>query len=150
MTRIFLPALFLFWSGLLFGVAFLATPIKFAAPSLSLPVAVDVGRQTFGMLNQFELGLSALLLGLLWRGARALPVRLGGLAVIAIVAVETFWLLPRLDQRAEIVIAGGEPAPSRLHQVYIGLDAVELVLLLTLGLATLYALSRPSTETTKK
>lgn len=28
------------WAGLLLGVSFLATPVKFLAPSLSLPVAL--------------------------------------------------------------------------------------------------------------
>ena len=30
------------WAGLLMGVSFVATPVKFLAPSLSLAVALDV------------------------------------------------------------------------------------------------------------
>lgn len=33
----------LFWAGMLAGVSFLATPVKFEAASLSLPVALEVG-----------------------------------------------------------------------------------------------------------
>ena len=44
----------LVWFGVLAGVSFLATPIKFMAPSLSLSVALDVGRQTFAALNPLE------------------------------------------------------------------------------------------------
>src|SRR5690606_30735313 len=45
------------WTGLLLGVSFLATPVKFLAPSLSLPVALDVGRQTFMVFNWVEVAL---------------------------------------------------------------------------------------------
>lgn len=57
-------AVALLWTGLLLGVSFLATPVKFMAPSLTLPVALDVGRQTFMALNWLELLLSALLVPL--------------------------------------------------------------------------------------
>lgn len=39
------------WAGLLLGVSFLATPVKFLAPSLSLPVALDVGGTPSGCLT---------------------------------------------------------------------------------------------------
>src|SRR5690606_35153067 len=41
----------LLWLGLLLGVSFLATPVKFAAPTLTLAVALDVGRVTFGLFS---------------------------------------------------------------------------------------------------
>jgi hypothetical protein len=53
----------LFWLGLLAGVSFLATPVKFMAPSLSLPVALDVGRQTFSVFNPLELLLGGVIAG---------------------------------------------------------------------------------------
>src|SRR5664280_976623 len=47
-------AIAMLWLGLLIGFAFLATPTKFPAPSLSLPVSLDVGRQTFYAFNKVE------------------------------------------------------------------------------------------------
>ncbi|MGH6868523.1 MAG: hypothetical protein ACREDA_06585 [Methylocella sp.] len=41
---ILLPVL---WIGVLIGISFIATPIKFKARSLTLPVALDVGQTTF-------------------------------------------------------------------------------------------------------
>src|SRR5690606_22365267 len=52
----------LVWIGALLGVSFLATPVKFLAPSLTLPVALDVGRQTFHWYNRLELVFAALAL----------------------------------------------------------------------------------------
>src|SRR5665648_1182454 len=50
------------WIGMLVGVSFLATPAKFLAPSLTLPVALDVGRHTFSVFNRVEWAFSVVLL----------------------------------------------------------------------------------------
>lgn len=117
------------WLGLLLGVAFLATPAKFLAPSLPLPAALDVGRHTFAIFNKVEWLLAVVLLLL-----ALAPPRMGlhvGAALTAalIVAVETVWLLPLLDQRVSLVIAGQPPPPSDYHNLYIGLDVAKLVAL---------------------
>lgn len=141
-AKIYLPAMCLFWAGLLFGVSFLATPVKFQAPSLELPVALDVGRYTFLWLNKLEIGMALILAALLWKGTRSVLVRLGGGAVIAWVAAKALWAIPVLDARTETVIQGSQPAPSPVHSIYIACDLAELILLLALGFATLYAHAR--------
>src|SRR5436190_8850733 len=95
----------LFWCGLLLGVSFLATPAKFLAPSLSMPVALDVGRQTFFVFNRAEwvLGAATFVVWLL-----SMRDRTAGMLVAiacAVVLVETFWLLPLLDARVGLIIA---------------------------------------------
>lgn len=119
------------WAGILSGVSFLATPAKFLAPSLTLPVAVDVGRSTFAVLNRVELGCAVLSLGLLVAGAsRAFVVRLAlGLAALGLL-LETLWLLPALDERAGVIIDGGTLPSSGLHDVYVGIEAAKIVALL--------------------
>ncbi|MGH6887340.1 MAG: hypothetical protein ACREGK_14845 [Geminicoccales bacterium] len=59
-----LAALVLLWAGVLIGVSFLAAPAKFAAPSLSLAVAMEVGRQEFFALNLVETGFAVVTLAL--------------------------------------------------------------------------------------
>ena len=49
------------WLGLVLGVSFLATPIKFRAKSLTRPVALDVGRTTFHAFGKLEWLLSVAL-----------------------------------------------------------------------------------------
>ena len=97
-----LAALLLLWAGVLIGVSFLAAPAKFAAPSLSLPVAMDVGRQEFGTLNLVEAGFAVVTLALavLVRPSRLVWLGLG--LAVAIVALQGLWLLPLLDARAEL------------------------------------------------
>ncbi|WP_442580164.1 hypothetical protein ACSBOB_32705 [Mesorhizobium sp. ASY16-5R] len=44
------------WLGLLLGVSFLATPVKFRALSLDRPIALDVRRVNFAVFSKVELG----------------------------------------------------------------------------------------------
>lgn len=137
-----LTALCLLWAGLLTGVSFLATPIKFRAPSLTMPVALDVGRQTFGAFNKVEwlavvIGLF-LLLRPRGRQPRAVTMSLGVAAVI--VLLQSVWLLPILDARVTRILAGQNPPDSPLHWIYIGLEVVKLGALLGAGTICLNAL----------
>lgn len=116
------------YAGLLLGVSFLATPVKFLAPSLSLPVALDVGRQTFMVFNITELVLAAsLLVCTALSGGRRLQVVAG--VVLLLVTIQTLWLLPVLDARVEVILQGGTPPASHLHSLYIAMDALKLILL---------------------
>lgn len=130
--------LFALWAGLSIGVAFLATPAKFLAPSLSLPVALDVGRHTFSVYGDVELGLVVVLLGLgVWSG----HWRRWGLALsvpIAVVALQALWLTPALDARVSLILSGNPRLPrSILHQVFIGAEMVKVAWLLAMGLGDL-------------
>ncbi len=151
------------WLGALLGVSFLATPVKFLAPSLTLPVALDVGRQTFHWFNRVEVVLGAVMLisalayelPALRRPrrsasrpagvplARNVPYAtwLGGLLTAAAV-LQAVWLLPVLDARVEVIIQGGMPSPSSLHELYILIEAVKLGALVGAGWLGMSALRR--------
>lgn len=126
----------LVWAGLSIGVAFVATPAKFLAPSLSLPVALDVGRQTFAVYGAAEL---ALLLTLVIVGALSKARLCWALALAvpgAIVVGQSLWLLPALDLRVAAILADAPPVPpSSLHTLYIVAEALKVLALLGAGLA---------------
>jgi hypothetical protein len=130
------------WFGMLVGVSFLATPAKFLAPSLSLPVALDVGRHTFAVFNQAEWLLSVLLLGIGLIRVRQWLVMTGIMVAVLLVAAETLWLLPVLDERIGMIIAGQQPGPSHLHTVYIAFDSAKLVALLLVMIDAARSLAR--------
>ncbi len=132
-TRQALAALILLWAGVLIGVSFLAAPAKFAAASLTLPVAMDVGLHEFGTLNLVEIGLAVATLGLaaLARPARVIWTGLGLAALI--VATQTLWLLPLLDARALLIIQGGTPPAAPWHLLYVLAEVLKLLVLLVTG-----------------
>lgn len=123
------PAVALLWAGILLGVSFLATPIKFTAPSLTLPVALDVGQATFHLLVKIEWAALALLTVTavfarlpLWH---FVPIAL----IAACLVIQTLGLLPPLDARVAAIIAG-EPVPaSSLHFAYVAVEILKLMLL---------------------
>lgn len=125
------------WFGMVIGVSFLATPVKFQAPSLALPVALEVGRVTFGLFSRVEwvfavlLTVSVVLPGA-GRGARLLTA-----AVLALVAVEAIWLLPALDARVEAVIQGRPEPASWHHLLYAVAETAKAVLLAVLAVHAL-------------
>lgn len=123
------------WCGLVLGVSFLATPIKFRAKSLTRPVALDVGRTTFHAFGKLEWVLSVVLVIVTVQNRGALePVDwfLIGL-VLVIVFGQTLWLIPRLDVRVQAIIDGEELPRSHLHSVYAGAEFAKAVALLLLG-----------------
>jgi hypothetical protein len=131
--RCALGALIMLWAGVLIGISFLAAPAKFNAPSLTLPVAMEVGRQEFGILNRVEIGFAVLTLAL---AAYVRPGRLIWLALAIaalVVAAQALWLLPVLDARALAIIQGETPQPAPWHMIYIVIEVTKLLALLVAG-----------------
>lgn len=130
------------WLGALLGVSFLATPVKFRAPSLDLPTALDVGRATFAAFSKTEWVLCALLIAaaFLARRVRAVTwIGLGGLALILV--LQAAWLLPVLDARVGAIIAGSSVPPTNHHIFYIAADIAKALVLAGISMGSLFELA---------
>lgn len=133
-----LGALIMLWAGILIGVSFLAAPAKFNAATLTLPVAMDVGRQEFGTLSVAEIALAAVTLALA-AYARAERTIWYALAIAAgVVILQALWLLPVLDARAEMIIRGETPPSAPWHTLYIAIEILKLLALLIGGWLALW------------
>lgn len=130
---VLLPA---YWAGMLVGVSFLATLAKFQTPSLTLPVALDIGRATFHLFNRVEWGCALVLLGLVLLTRKRLRFRLPlVLLLLGLLVLQTFWLLPGMDARIDLLFRG-QPLPAQgldLHQIYFYSDILKVILLFWLG-----------------
>jgi hypothetical protein len=124
----------LVWLGMLIGVSFLATPVKFVVQDLSMPVALQVGRATFALFSRVEwLLAAALLFAAGWRW-RTRPVVLTlAVATGAAVLAQGAWLLPALDVRVAMIVAGGTPPASPHHALYAGIEAMKAIALAVLA-----------------
>jgi hypothetical protein len=130
-----------FWLGLLVGVSFLATSVKFQSHLLNLPTALDVGRVTFALFSKIEWALCALLVvaALISRPCFS---RWLCLAVITLaLLLQNFWLLPVLDERAGQIIAGINVPTTNHHLFYAAADSLKGLLLLFLSIGTLWRLA---------
>jgi hypothetical protein len=134
-----LAGLTFLWAGMVLGVSFLAAPVKFQAPSLTLPVGLDVGRHVFGVFSKVELLWAVLVVSVSpWSRPDRL-VRIALIVVLGVVAVQTLWLLPVLDARVEVLLAGETPQPAPYHLVYIVLEGIKLAALTFTGVRCLHS-----------
>lgn len=134
-----LPAIYLIWAGLILGISFIATPVKFQSPQLTMPMALDVGKATFHLFNTIEWFIIIALIVLTAISSdipKKWPITV---LLFCIVALQTFWLLPVLEVRVNAVIAGGTPVPGQYHELYIVLEIFKLAL----TIAAAWFCSRP-------
>ena len=132
-ARIAFLMLITVWAGVVIGVSLLATPVKFQAPSLTMPVALEIGRYTFRLLARVErcFLIAAIIAA---RIARPQPVTVLALALVAVaVVLQRYWLLPALDHRVSQILAGGAVSFSTSHWVYAAMEIAKATLLITTG-----------------
>lgn len=120
------------WLGMVIGVSFVATPVKFTAPLLELGPALDVGRVTFRLFSRLEWLLAILLMLSVFLSS---PPRLRYAAVtflLIILVVQSGWLLPALDDRVQAILDARPLAPSWDHTAYALLEAVKVLALVAI------------------
>lgn len=123
------------WFGMVLAISFIEAPLKFQAPGINLPLGLGIGRLVFFALNKMEIVAAFLLIFAFWRGRSNTRFETGLFgSILLILLLETVWLLPVLDARAELVIAGTAAPFSGAHILYIVFDAVKLIALMTLGI----------------
>ena len=128
-----LAALCFIWGGMVLGISFLETPVKFTAPSVTLAIGLDVGRHVFGAFNKVEIGFALLAFGLLMT-SRVPRVALISLSIVAaILALQSLWLLPILDARVQLIFDGKTPPSAPHHIFYVALELTKVACLLGVG-----------------
>ena len=128
------------WLGMTAGVSLLATPFRFAAETITRPVALDVGRVVFAALNKAEFVALVIVLVILRTSEHARALWLPVFALALILSLQAGWLLPELAARTDLIIAGIEPEPSIAHAAYSMLELLKLLLLAFVGFRSLQLL----------
>ncbi len=127
MLNAFQRALAGIWAGTVVGGSLIAAPAKFTVDSLSLPLALEVGRAQFFWLGFGEAFLCACLLVCALFSSRARHRIL--VLPIVVFAVQRLYLMPMLNARTNEIIAGVAVPPSSLHLVYVALEIIKIALL---------------------
>jgi uncharacterized membrane protein (DUF485 family) len=119
------------WAGFVCAISFMEAWLKFQAPGVTLPIGLGIGKLVFTALNRVEIVLALLLLYFVRRvyGLIKSKMTFIVLGLAAIVAVQTFVLLPVLTQRAVEIINGAPATSDPAHFIYIGLEVIKVVLL---------------------
>lgn len=120
------------WLGFVLSISFMEAWLKFQAEGVTLVIGLNIGRLVFSVLNKVELFFMIVLLVSILKTQgykenktfRNLLISLG-----VILIVQTFYLLPSLDERAALLINGGQPPASYLHLYYVFLEMLKVILL---------------------
>ena len=129
------------WAGFVGAISFMEAWLKFKAPDVSLAEGLQIGQLVFAALNKVEWVLCVVISMqiLLNRHARGQHIFIWFLISSVILIVQTFWLLPRLDARADLIIAGGVPPATNIHWYYVGVEVIKEISLITLGAQLLFS-----------
>ncbi len=125
------------WIGFVCAISFMEAWIKFRAPGINIPLGLGIGRLVFAALNKVEWVFAiAVLLNILF-SKYPLPV-FGNIVYtlpLTILLLQTCWLLPALDARAELHIQGLKVMPSNLHFYFTGMEALKVCALFITGIS---------------
>lgn len=119
------------WIGFVCAISFMEAWLKFRAPGVTVPLGLGIGRLVFAALNKVEWILALVTLanllffgGVSWRSSYIFLV-----VPVVVLILQTFWLLPALDARAELHIQGLPVKQSALHLYFIGGEVIKVVCL---------------------
>ncbi|RMA58716.1 hypothetical protein [Ulvibacter antarcticus] len=123
------------WIGFLGAISFMEAWLKFRAPGITVELGLGIGRLVFNALNKIEWVLIVLVIGnIILNGNVQYRLRLTPLIIVLVLLLaQTFWLLPALDLRAELVIKGQELAKSNLHIYYVIMEIMKVSYLFYFG-----------------
>lgn len=108
----------LLWAGMILGISFLESWVKFRAPTLTKAIGLDVGRTVFNSFHKVQciLLMIIILIGISIKLTLINWLIVGILTIIFI--LQLAWLFPTLNQRVNVILAGGKPQNSHAHNVY--------------------------------
>ena len=125
------------WIGFVCAISFMEAWLKFQAPGITVPLGLGIGRLVFDALNKVEWVFA---IAIIFSGSIVTEkwLRFKNLAFVVpllLLFMQTFWVLPALDARAELVINEQILPPSNLHFFYIGMEIIKIVALITFGIS---------------
>ena len=124
------------WIGFVCAISFMEAWLKFRAPGITVPLGLGIGRLVFNALNKVELVFAlVVIINIFWYSSDILKWQNLAFAIpLALLLIQTFWLLPALDARAELHIQGQLVPSSNLHFYYVGIELVKVASLTIFGL----------------
>lgn len=124
-------AVIFIWIGLILGISFLEAWLKFRAPGVTLPIELGIGKLVFGAMNKVEWVLGFLIFSGLILNKPSHDYLFVG--IIILLLLQTFWLLPQLNSRADAIIKGEVLPSSNLHIFYGGAEILKFIGLIVFG-----------------
>lgn len=128
-------AILLFWAGFVSSISFMEAWLKFRAKGVTLNIGLSIGKKIFASLNHVEW---IFLICYAFPGIYLLKFNIGlrtifTLLVFTILSIQTFFVLPALNHRVDLILGGGTPRKSFLHLYFGTLEILKVLLLIWLS-----------------
>jgi len=119
------------WIGFICAIGFMESWLKFRAPGVTLPIGLSIGKLVFRALNKVEWAFAIIIaIGMLINKGHSNIFILGGYGVtISLLVMQTLWLLPALEKRADALISGQTLLPSTLHWYFVAAELGKVIAL---------------------
>ena len=124
------------WIGFVCAISFMEAWLKFQAPGITLPLGLGIGRIVFNALNKVE-WVFAIAIASNLLSSKGQLISFNNLLYFmpaTLLIIQTIWLLPALDVRAEMHIQGQHVSASNLHFYYVAMEAVKVCCLSIFGI----------------
>ncbi|WP_454046127.1 hypothetical protein [Chryseobacterium sp. Marseille-Q8038] len=118
-------------TGVFVTVSFLETPMKFQVPGMTLPVALELGMMMFGISTKIQcVFLILIVAGMVVSRKKYTKTDFIIIVVLlTILLLEKFWMLPVLDNRAQLLSAGKPVLSSEMHNYFIYAESAKAIFL---------------------
>lgn len=125
------------WIGFVCAISFMEAWLKFQAPGITVPLGLGIGRLVFDALNKVEwvFAIAIIFSGSVVKEKWLSFKNLAFVIPLLLLVMQTFWVLPALDARAELVITDQILPPSNFHFFYIGMEIVKIAALIIFGIS---------------
>ncbi|MEG0927216.1 hypothetical protein [Chryseobacterium sp.] len=127
----FVLMLFCLMTGVFITVSFLETPLKFQVPGMNLPIALELGKIMFGISTVIQ-GISLILILILMFKSHRNYTKLDFIILMAllfILSLQQFWMLPVLDSRIALLSSGKPLQPTPLHDYFIYTETAKALII---------------------
>lgn len=124
------------WIGFVCAISFMEAWLKFRAEGVTLPVGLSIRKIVFGALNKVEWVFAVLIIANLIYG-RVSFLKWENLSIlipVIFLILQTFWLLPELDHRADLKIQGLIVAETNTHFYFVAMEAIKVISLFGFGI----------------
>ena len=122
------------WLGMIGAIA-MEAQLKFQAPGITRELGLGIGKIVFTALNRVECAIAILLLVTFFVFKNARKTQIIFAAISLILLAQTFWLIPNLIERIDLITSGQTVPPgSPVHFFYIAFEVCKMILLAVLSI----------------
>lgn len=139
------------WIGFVCAISFMEAWLKFQAPGVTLSIGLGIGRIVFAALNKVEWVFAIfIVISTVVHKTKFFTVQNHFLCLATfLLCLQTWWLLPALDARANLYINNRPVPPSNLHISFIAAEALKVASLFITAITHFKRFEKPRNNCNK-